>query len=96
MAKDFWEVWRWKDGKWDEDGNTDTFDSASYSDTYGYFTATATVDFYRNSAVTADNPYNWVPGDEQGIPSGSLRATTNQPSWWTGSGFNHNAGWSWE
>jgi RHS repeat-associated protein len=95
-ATDYWEAWDWQSNRWGSDGNVDSFSTGAPIDSNGNFSVTATVDFYQNGKVTADDPNNWLSGVLIGIPSGTVRATTIEPSWWAGTGFNHNQGFSWE
>ncbi len=88
----YWEAWKVSDGV---ASGGDTFQVAFDPNTYGSATVTGKVDFYGDSVFTTTNhPGNW---SVDAVPyANGLNATTSQPSWWTGSGFNHNMKVVWE
>jgi hypothetical protein len=78
-------------------GNIDIFRTAPFSTlfTRGMASITGIIDFYQDSIFTDSNsPLNWKT-DEVTIANG-LRATYSEPSWWNGSGFNHQLTVTWE
>jgi RHS repeat-associated protein len=100
----FWEAWRYESGQWGRyvggsfqaisGWNTDNYGIAPQSaNTSGFISITGKVDFYRDSVITTDDPRNWGSGAI--TVAGDLNAIFSQPSWWTGSGFNHNMKLTW-
>lgn len=94
VTPNYWEAWRVDFGVFSRSG--DIFQTTNFpGSTYGTATITGKVDFYRDSVFSSTNdPSTWSTSDV--LEANGLHATTTQPSWWTGSGFNHNLTVVWE
>ena len=92
-VRDYWEAWRVENGVFSTYGSRDFYDTGGpqLSSTTGFISITGKVDFYRDDVVSSNSPASWGCVSTAGI----LPATTTQPSWWTGSGFNHNLTLTW-
>jgi RHS repeat-associated protein len=91
----YWEAWRVNYGAGIEALGEDIFLTPPFTDdSYGEFTKKGKVDFYSDSLnFQGNNPLNW---SRSAVPdAGGLRATTANPSWWTGNGLNHNLKMVW-
>jgi RHS repeat-associated protein len=88
----FWEAFR-IDGQ--NSINSDTYLTDNYSQTTsGSFKVIGKVDFYQDSQFTSTNsPSTWSTNNPK---TGGLPSINTQPSWWTGTGFNHNLTMTWE
>ncbi len=78
-------------------GNIDTFRTDPFATAWTSGTATITgkIDFYQDSVFnSANSPLNWNVGAVSRAPV--MHATYSEPSWWTGSGFNHKLTMLWE
>jgi len=97
----YWEAWQVVN-RIVEPTSTDQYTLAFPSSTYGTASITGTVNFFQNSVFSNqtgnNNPSNWGIGDyvNGAQPAGGLLATTANPQWWSGSGYNHNMNMTWE
>jgi RHS repeat-associated protein len=98
----YWEAWRVNQGSVMYEAG-DLFQTQSFpQSTHGMATISGKVDFYSDEVFTGSHVHgDWgnSPGswDQWSIPeAGSLHARLTEPSWWSGSGFNHNLTVSWE
>jgi RHS repeat-associated protein len=91
----YWEAWRVVDGNIQSSGNDSYTTPAFPESTHGQMTITGKAQYYSDSSFSAANgPYAWLT---TAVPeTGGLRATTTAPTWWTGSGLDHNLTMAWE
>jgi RHS repeat-associated protein len=92
LRAEYWEAWHFSPTLGVQYGGLDNFLMTFPETTYGHARIIGKVDFYSEDAVSSDDPWNWGVIPQAGV----LMAKTTQPTFWTGSGFNHRLEMTWE